>query len=57
LIREVYGGERKNGEYDWEWNGTDSDGELVDPGVYLYRIEVEADEEIQVQVGTISVVY
>ena len=57
LIREVYRGERKNGEYDWEWDGTDSDGEAVGLGVYLYRIEVEADDQVQVHVGTLSVVY
>jgi len=57
LIREVYRGEQVNGEYAWEWDGTDSDGEVVGLGAYLYRIEVEADDQIQVHVGTLSVVY
>jgi len=57
MVREVYRGEQVNGEYPWEWDGTDSDGEVVGLGAYLYRIEVEADDQVQVHMGTLSVVY
>ena len=39
------------------WDGTDDAGELVPPGLYLYRIEVELDRGDEVAVGVVGVAY
>ena len=39
------------------WDGTDASGQLVPPGLYLYRIEVELDRGDEVAVGVVGVVY
>jgi hypothetical protein len=39
------------------WNGTDRDGEKVSPGIYLYRVRLEADSGDEVRMGTMGVVY
>ncbi|MSR82416.1 MAG: hypothetical protein EXS58_05750 [Candidatus Latescibacteria bacterium] len=39
------------------WDGTDNRGNLVRPGVYLYRLEVTVDEGKLQRLGVVSVVY
>ena len=39
------------------WDGTDQEGDLVLPGIYLYRVRLEADSGDEVRVGTVAVVY
>jgi len=39
------------------WDGRNAAGELVSPGVYLYRIEVELDRGDEVEVGVVGVAY
>ncbi len=60
LIKNVYSGVDPAGEYTGEdarvWDGTDSDNNFVPPGIYLYRISVEAEQE-ETESGTVSVVY
>jgi hypothetical protein len=41
---------------EWEWDGRDSSGQLVQPGLYIYRARLDADVPETV-VGTITVVY
>ena len=57
LVYTVYEGTDQIGRYEQWWNGTDGAGALVPPGVYLYRVSVEADEEKVDKVGTIHVAY
>ena len=57
LVRQVYTGEDPIGHYERQWDGTDDAGELVPPGVYLYRASVDTDKNQVDQVGTIHVAY
>jgi len=56
-VRLVFSGRCENGTYRWTWDGRDEHGDLVPPGVYLYRLEVRADEGREERVGTIVVAY
>ena len=40
-----------------QWDGRNGAGELVPPGLYLYRIEVELDSGDEVEVGAVGVAY
>jgi len=44
------------GRHRVEWDGRSDGGQLVVPGIYLVRVEVEADRR-DVWVGTVGVVY
>ena len=39
------------------WDGTDKDGDLVTPGVYIYRVVVKTDIGKEESTGTVTVVY
>ena len=56
MVREVYAGADAIGHYEREWNGRDDSGQLVPPGIYLYRIEVDTDLKITEQ-GIVNVAY
>ncbi|MFH1007596.1 MAG: gliding motility-associated C-terminal domain-containing protein [Candidatus Latescibacterota bacterium] len=45
------------GPHTMSWNGENSGGTLVPPGMYVARIQVDGDEEEFVKVGTVAVVY
>ena len=38
LVRELWNGERKPGEYAADWNGTDESGRAMPAGLYFYRL-------------------
>ena len=57
LVRTVYAGMDPVGRYRRAWDGTDHAGKLVLPGIYLYRVSVDTDEEEVDKVGTLHVVY
>ncbi|MFH1007595.1 MAG: hypothetical protein V1800_08850 [Candidatus Latescibacterota bacterium] len=46
-----------SGNYETSWDGRDETGELVSPGLYLCRIEVDGDEGNKAISKVISVVY
>ncbi len=56
LIKNVYSGVDPAGAYDRSWDGRGSGDNLVPPGIYLYRISVEASLE-EFESGSVSVVY
>ena len=56
-VRTVYAGQDINGNYVWMWDGRDGGGSTVTPGIYVYRIRVDADTGKETSVGTVSVVY
>lgn len=64
-VRLVYAGKEMNGKYDQSsgpyrrkvWDGRDDEGDLVAPGLYVYRLSVRADEGIYTKAGTIAVMY
>ncbi len=47
----------QNGRFVRLWRGTDAGGNRVAPGLYLYRIEVEADAGTLSRQGIVNVVY
>lgn len=57
LVRQVYAGSDRNGRYARTWDGTDDQGEVVPPGIYIYRITVDADAGHEELSGTVAVVY
>ena len=56
-VRRAYEGMDGNGSYALEWDGTDDQGLLVPPGLYLYELRVEADEGSERRWGSVGVVY
>ena len=56
-VREVYRELGRNGRYRVEWDGKDENGELANPGMYVYRISVESDMESKVYSGSVAVAY
>ncbi len=57
LVRQVYAGSDRNGRYVRTWNGTDDRGQVAPPGIYIYRITVDADAGHEELSGTVAVVY
>jgi len=57
LVRQVYGGDDPVGHYRRAWDGKDQAGQLVLPGVYLYRVSVDTDEGEEDKVGALHVAY
>jgi len=56
-VRTLWDGERMvAGRQQLEWDGRDEGGRLVVPGIYLLRVEVEADVG-DVWIGAVGVVY
>ena len=56
-VRGVYEGWDGVGVYERVWDGRDESGRLVPPGLYLYRVSVEADHQTVEQAGLLHVVY
>lgn len=55
-VGQVYEGVEASGRQERHWDGR-GDAGLLTPGVYVYRIEVDADAGNAVRTGVISVVY
>jgi hypothetical protein len=53
----VYEGGQASGRLRLVWDCRDEEGEWVLPGVYLYRLWVQAEEHPEQRVGTVRVVY
>ncbi|MFH1566662.1 MAG: hypothetical protein ABIL09_01590 [Gemmatimonadota bacterium] len=45
------------GQLEFSWDGKDSNGKVVPPGVYLMRIRIDADDAAQEILRTVSVAY
>ncbi len=45
LVRTLYDGERSPGNYQEEWDATNTTGQRVSSGVYLYRLQVGAEKQ------------
>ena len=56
-VRRAYEGMDGNGSYAVEWDGTDDQGLLVPPGLYLYELRVQADEDSERRWGSVGVAY
>ena len=64
LVRELYSAPLSARRHDGSsqsppgrWDGTNSDRDLVPPGIYLYEVSVEADEGDERRMGTVGLVY
>ena len=58
LVRVVSQGMESNGRYeDKAWDGTDDAGQLVPPGLYLFRVAVEGDHRNDEVHRLVAVVY
>ncbi len=58
VVRQVYEGQDLVGNYAREWDGRNDAGEAVPPGIYLYRIKVDNDQDREaVSLGLVNVVY
>jgi len=56
-VVEVYRGVADSGRFFADWDGRDESGELLPPGLYLLRLEVETDEGIDTRNQIISLAY
>ena len=56
-VRRVYQGLDGVGIYERVWDGRDASGRLVPPGLYLYRVSVEADHQTVEAVKPLHVAY
>ena len=56
-VRQVYSGADGIGEYERAWDGRDETGGLVPPGIYLYRVSVDADREKVEKTGVLYATY
>lgn len=50
-------GEVESGSFDVPWDGTDSRGQLVPPGIYLVRLTLDGDFDDFVRSGVVAVAY
>ena len=54
----IHDGPEFNGRYeDKIWDGRDGDGQLVPPGLYMVRIDVEGDNRHEEKARVLAVVY
>ena len=56
-VRQVYAGRDGVGAYERVWDGRDASGRLVPPGLYLYRVAVDADHQTVEAVKPLHVAY
>ena len=47
----------RGGTHQIVWNGLDDSDRIVPPGVYIYRVELDADAGSKVATGTVAVAY
>ncbi|MBT3810500.1 MAG: flagellar hook assembly protein FlgD, partial [Rhodospirillaceae bacterium] len=57
LVRRVYDGLDVAGRHVQQWDGLDGSGQRVSPGIYICRVEAEAEEGRQQRSGVVSVAY
>ncbi len=56
-LHEISTAANSAGKIDIEWDGRDSGGNLLPPGTYLYRLEVDSDGSDSQQTGTLAIAY
>ena len=57
LVRQGYAGEDQSGRFARIWDGRDDWGVLVQPGIYLYQVQVAADAGTARRTGVVDVAY
>ncbi len=56
-VRQGYAGADQSGRFARIWDGRDQAGFTVEPGIYLYQVQVEADAGIFRRQGLVSIAY
>ena len=56
-VHTVFGSEHRLGPATHRWDGRRADGELLQPGIYIWVLRVEADSFVERHRGTIGIVY
>ena len=56
-VRELHSGPQSAGEHTEFWDGRDDQGQLLAPGIYLLRVEVDADEGHFARLQPVAVAY
>ena len=56
-VRQLYRGRDRSGQYGRLWDGRGADGRVVEPGLYVYRVRVAADQGWEQRSGLIPVAY
>lgn len=56
-LRVIHDGQQPSGGLRFSWDGRDESGAQVPPGLYVYRLSVEAEKGGDQRAGTIAVVY
>lgn len=57
LRRVIYEGQQQSSSLVFSWDGRDDSMGLVPPGLYVYRLSIEAEKGEDQQIGTIGIVY
>ena len=56
-IGEVFRGPAQSGQFQTTWDGRDQAGILLDPGIYILRLEVDTDRGIKARERIVSLAY
>ncbi len=56
-IGEVYRGIASSGRFEVSWDGSDAQANLLPPGLYILRLEVDSDRGLESQQRVVSLVY
>ena len=56
-LRTVHRSASDSGRYLKQWDGTDGEGHLVAPGIYVVQISLETDRNAVTKTKSVSVVY
>jgi len=56
-IVQLHSGTSTAGSNEIQWNGRDEQGQMVPPGLYVYRLAVGSDDASSKRFGTLSLVY
>ena len=56
-VRELYAGPQSAGPQEQSWDGRDDQGHVVQPGLYLLRVEVDADDGARADLRPVAVAY
>ncbi len=57
IVKEIYSGLDSSRRYQRTWDGTDNGGDLLPPGVYLVRVEIDSDSGVKSRTAVVSLVY
>ena len=56
-VQQLYRGQDRSGRYGRLWDGRGADGQVVGPGLYVYRVRIAADQGWEQRSGLILVAY